>query len=166
MGFCWSCNYFFPGLLELIGCLTSIILKVFETGMLLDGAQFINASVCLNPLHDPSSDKLATTISASNWEVTYCTRRAGFQPAPDHAASAQNSGFLKAKFIARSCHLLLQRRSVHLQCALALAGTSLLPGNFPYTFQFSSPHSGCIFVLLWCSVVHSSAIFRCFLAVA
>lgn len=34
--------------------------------MLLDGAQFINASVYLNPLHDPSSDKLATAIIADN----------------------------------------------------------------------------------------------------
>lgn len=34
--------------------------------MLLDGVQFINASVYLNPLHDPGGDKLATTIIADN----------------------------------------------------------------------------------------------------
>lgn len=57
---------FFPCLLELILRLTSVILNVFKVCMLLDGVQFINTSVYLNLLHDPSGDKLATAIMAGN----------------------------------------------------------------------------------------------------
>jgi len=69
-------------------------LKIFEICRLLDRVRFVNASVNLNPLHDPSSDKLQPQLLPII-EKWHCTCGAGVQPAPGNGVSLQNSGAFK-----------------------------------------------------------------------